>query len=104
MNPEDYDNPLFAAANTSELKQHLIKLKQIYEPSLENQPFRILRDLQNLARNRRGLRFDTKYGIGSYCDHHIQQDTIVFRVVFDGDSSSTGVSPSSIRTFWFEME
>lgn len=103
MYPEDYPHPLFSSATPQELKQHLDALYDIYEPEQSNQAFRILRRLQHLARAGKGLRIDTKYGLGSYYDSPRHQPDIV-RVRFDGDFSSTGVGLSSIKSWWFEME
>lgn len=102
MIPEDYNHPLFAATNTSELKRHLDALYETYEPTDSNQAFRIFYRLQELGKVCKGLRMDTKYGVGS-CFYR-KADNDVMRVRFDGDISSTGISPSSIRTFWFEMD
>lgn len=104
MLPHDYNHYLFTAANVGELQQYLVQLKQAYEPSVDNQEFRILRQLERLARISKGLRVDTKYGLGSYFGHNIQRSGLMLQVLFDGDQSTVGISPSSVNTFWFEME
>lgn len=102
MYPTDYNHPLFTAANTSELQQYLRAMQEDCEPDESNQSFRILQRLQKLARAGKGLRLHTKYGLGSWT--RPSGDEKLFAIRFDGDDSSTNVSFSAIKTFWFEVE
>jgi hypothetical protein len=100
MLQQDYNYPLFTTATVGELQQQLEALESEYEPDDSNEAFRILKRLQELSDAGKGLRMDTKYGLGSYWTH----TKTGVRVRFDGDVGSTGVQWKSINTFWFEME
>lgn len=102
MYPEDYTHSIFATRNTSELKQHLQQLNEEFDADTNNQACRILRDLRNLARNRRGLRLDTKYGIASYSYNGGNPELAAVR--FDGEHSCTIINFNKVNKFWFDFD
>jgi hypothetical protein len=98
-------HPIFSSATVEELQQHLQRLRDAYEPTENNDAFCVLRKLEALSRVGKGLRLDTKHGLGSYSfTGFSNQSYDTLRVKFDGDYSSTGVEPKVVNRFWFEME
>ncbi len=96
----DHEYALFTAATVAQLQQRLNELAEEYNVGADNQAFRILNHLKQLSELGKGLRLDTKYGIGSYWDH---RSTGVM-VKFDGDIGMTGLQWKSVNTFWFELD
>ena len=98
----DTEHPIFSSATVRELQQNLDALEVESSPEGTNEASVIMRSLGLWSKIGKGLRLDTKYGLGSYRGKSPNGSGI--RVLFDGDNSATGIQWKAVNTFWFEMK